>query len=98
MIRWSTVRPCSGSVRPEASCVLRKILIAHRGELALRILRAAHELGIQTVVAYSDVGVRSLPLLLAHVSISVVPGPYAGSLQHVCNLPYTAIVTGTEAV
>src|SRR5690625_7817712 len=94
MIRWSTVRPCSGSVRPEASCVFRKILIANRGEIALRILRAAHELGIQTVVAYYEGDERSLPVMLADESISVGPGPAGGTdlndRTHQCAATLTA--------
>ena len=45
--------------------MFKKILIANRGEIALRILRAARELGIETVVAYSQADESSLPVLLA---------------------------------
>jgi len=78
--------------------VFRKILIANRGEIALRILRAAHELGIQTVVAYSEVDESSLPVLLADESICVGPGPAAGSYLNVRNILSAAIVTGAEAI
>lgn len=78
--------------------MFRKILIANRGEIALRILRAAHELGIQTVVAYSEVDESSLPVLLADESICVGPGPAAGSYLNVRNILSAAIVTGAEAI
>lgn len=78
--------------------MFKKILIANRGEIALRILRAAHELGIQTVVAYSKVDENSLPVLLADESICIGPGPAAGSYLNVRNLLSAAIVTGAEAI
>jgi acetyl-CoA carboxylase biotin carboxylase subunit len=78
--------------------MFKKILIANRGEIALRILRTAHELGIQTVVAYSEVDESSLPVLLADESICIGPGPATGSYLNVRNLLSAAIVTGAEAI
>lgn len=78
--------------------MFKKILIANRGEIALRILRAARELGIQTVVAYSKVDESSLPVLLADESICIGPGPAAKSYLNVRNLLSAAIVTGAEAI
>lgn len=78
--------------------MFRKILIANRGEIALRILRAAHELGIETVMAYSEVDESSLPVLLADESICIGPGPAAGSYLNVRNILSAALVTGAEAV
>ncbi len=78
--------------------MFRKILIANRGEIALRILRAAHELGIETVIAYSEADESSLPVLLADESICVGPGPAAGSYLNVRNILSAAIVTGAEAI
>ena len=49
--------------------MFKKILIANRGEIALRVLRAAKELGVQVVVAYSQADENSLPALLADESI-----------------------------
>jgi acetyl-CoA carboxylase biotin carboxylase subunit len=78
--------------------MFKKILIANRGEIALRILRAARELGIQTVVAYSDVDEASLPVLLADESICIGPGSAPKSYLNVRNLLSAAIVTGAEAI
>ena len=78
--------------------MFKKILIANRGEIALRILRAAKELGIQTVVAYSTVDENSLPVLLADESICIGPGPANASYLNVRNLLSAAMVTGAEAV
>lgn len=78
--------------------MFKKILIANRGEIALRILRSARELGIETVVAYSETDESSLPVLLADESICVGPGPAAGSYLNVRNILSAAIVTGAEAI
>ena len=48
---------------------MKKVLIANRGEIALRIIRAARELGIKTMVAHSTADGNSLPVLLADEAI-----------------------------
>ncbi len=78
--------------------MFKKILIANRGEIALRILRAARELGIQTVVAYSKADESSLPVLLADEAICIGPPPAAGSYLNQRNLLAAALVTGAEAI
>lgn len=78
--------------------MFKKILIANRGEIALRVLRAARELGIKTVVVYSTVDESSLPVLLADESICIGPAPAVGSYLNVRNLLSAAKVTGAEAI
>jgi len=78
--------------------VFRKILIANRGEIALRVLRAARELGIQTVVVYSQADENSLPVLLADEAICIGPAPAGASYLNVRNLLSAALVTGAEAI
>ncbi|MBS3967813.1 MAG: acetyl-CoA carboxylase biotin carboxylase subunit [Truepera sp.] len=78
--------------------MFKKILIANRGEIALRVLRAARELGIKTVAVYSTVDENSLPVLLADESICIGPAPAAGSYLNVRNLLSAAKVTGAEAI
>ncbi|HKI58519.1 MAG TPA: acetyl-CoA carboxylase biotin carboxylase subunit [Trueperaceae bacterium] len=78
--------------------MFRKILIANRGEIALRVLRAARELGIQTVVVYSQADENSLPVLLADEAICIGPAQAAGSYLNVRNLLSAALVTGAEAI
>src|SRR5690554_217988 len=78
--------------------MFKKILIANRGEIALRILRAAHELGIQTVVTYSEADEKSLPVLLADEAICIGPAPSSGSYLNVRDILAAAIVTGAEAI
>ncbi len=78
--------------------MFRKVLIANRGEIALRVLRAARELGIQTVVVYSQVDENSLPVLLADEAICIGPAAASASYLNVRNLLSAALVTGAEAV
>ncbi len=78
--------------------MFKKILIANRGEIALRILRAAKELGIKTVLGYSTADETSLPVLLADESICIGPAASAGSYLNVRNLLSAALLTGAEAI
>jgi acetyl-CoA carboxylase biotin carboxylase subunit len=75
-----------------------KILIANRGEIALRILRTCREMGIRTVVAHSKVDANSLPVLLADESVCIGPGESAQSYLNIPSLISAAEVTDAEAV
>ncbi len=78
--------------------MFKKILIANRGEIALRIHRAAKELGIKTVMVYSEADEKSLPVLLADESICIGPAASAASYLNIRNILSAAIVTGAEAI
>jgi len=78
--------------------MFKKILIANRGEIALRILRAAKELNIETVVVYSSADEDSLPVLLADESICIGGNLATDSYLNVRNILSAAIVTGAEAI
>jgi acetyl-CoA carboxylase biotin carboxylase subunit len=78
--------------------VFKKILIANRGEIALRILRAARELDVRTVAAYSETDVNSLPVLLADEAVCIGPAASPGSYLNVRNLLSAALVSGCEAI
>ncbi|MFN2322179.1 MAG: acetyl-CoA carboxylase biotin carboxylase subunit [Trueperaceae bacterium] len=78
--------------------MFKKILIANRGEIALRVLRAARELGVTSVVAYSEADETSLPVLLADEAICIGPAAARGSYLNVRNLLSAALVTGAEAI
>ena len=78
--------------------MIKKLLIANRGEIALRVLRAARELGVQTVAVYSEADTTSLPVLLADESICIGPPSSAGSYLNVRNLLSAAMVAGADAV
>jgi len=78
--------------------MFNKVLIANRGEIALRVLRAAKELGVKTVVVYSEADATSLPVLLADESICIGAAPSNASYLNVRNILSAAIVTGAEAI
>jgi len=78
--------------------VLRKLLIANRGEIALRILRACHELGVRSVVAYSDVDRDSLPVRLSDEAVCIGPGPASRSYNNIPAIISAALVTGCDAI
>ena len=78
--------------------MFKKVLIANRGEIALRVLRACRELGIGTVIAYSEADRDSLPVRLADERICIGPGPSSKSYLHIPNLISAAILTGCEAI
>jgi len=78
--------------------VFRKILIANRGEIALRIQRACRELGIAFVQAYSEADRDSLPVRLAEEKICVGPAPAEASYLHLPHLLSAALLTGADAL
>src|SRR5207247_7676976 len=78
--------------------MFRKILIANRGEIALRIVRAARALGIEAVVAYSEADRDSLPVQLADKAICVGPADARRSYLSAPAVISAAIVTGCDAV
>ena len=78
--------------------MFKKILIANRGEIALRIMRTARELGIQTVVVYSQADEKSLPVLLADESVCVGPAASNASYLNIPNILSAALMTGAEAI
>src|SRR3972149_1636565 len=78
--------------------MFRKILIANRGEIALRILRACRTLGVQAVVAYSEADRDSLPVQLADEAICIGPADARRSYLSAPAVISAAIVTGCDAV
>ena len=78
--------------------MFRKILIANRGEIALRILRACRDLGIPAVVAYSDVDRDSLPVRLADEAVCIGPAAAARSYNNIPAVISAALVTGCDAI
>ncbi len=78
--------------------MFKKILIANRGEIALRVIRTAKEMGIQTVMVYSEADAGSLPVLLADESVCVGPPASSGSYLNIPNILSAAVMTGAEAI
>ncbi len=75
-----------------------KILIANRGEIAVRIIRACKELGIPTVAVYSEADVDSLHLKLADEQVCIGPAMSAKSYLNMENIIKAARDTGAEAI
>jgi acetyl-CoA carboxylase biotin carboxylase subunit len=75
-----------------------KILIANRGEIALRILRTCREMGIRSVVAHSTADAASLPVRLADESICIGPEDSAQSYLNIPRIIAAAEVTDAEAI
>jgi len=78
--------------------MFNKVLIANRGEIALRVIRACRELGVRTVMAYSEADRDSLPVRVADERICIGPGPSSKSYLHIPNLISAALLTGCEAI
>ena len=78
--------------------MFQKILIANRGETALRVIRACREMGIATVVAYSDADRDSLPVHIADEAVCIGPAPASKSYLNVPNIISAAYITGAEAI
>jgi acetyl-CoA carboxylase biotin carboxylase subunit len=78
--------------------MFRKILIANRGEIALRVLRACRDLGVPAVIAYSDVDRDSLPVRLADEAVCIGPAAAARSYNNIPAVISAALVTGCDAI
>jgi acetyl-CoA carboxylase biotin carboxylase subunit len=78
--------------------VFRRVLIANRGEVAVRLVRACHELGVEAVAVYSTADRDSLHVHLADEAVHVGPPPAAQSYLNIPSLVAAATTTGCEAV
>jgi len=78
--------------------MFNKILIANRGEIAVRIIRAARELGIKTVAVYSEADVDSLHVKLADEALCIGPASSTDSYLKIPNIISAAQITGSEAI
>ncbi|MFA5929055.1 MAG: acetyl-CoA carboxylase biotin carboxylase subunit [Candidatus Margulisiibacteriota bacterium] len=78
--------------------MFKKVLIANRGEIAVRIIRACHELGIACVVVYSEADRDTLAVKLADEAFCIGPAPSAKSYLNVKSLISVAEVTGADAI
>jgi acetyl-CoA carboxylase biotin carboxylase subunit len=78
--------------------MFRKILVANRGEIALRVMHACRELGIKTVAVYSTADREALHVLYADEAVCIGPPPSQQSYLNVSSLIAAAEITGAEAV
>lgn len=78
--------------------MFKKVLIANRGEIAIRIIRACKELGVATVAIYSEADRNSLHVRMADEAICVGPAPNRDSYLNMPNIISAAMITGAEAI
>ncbi|MEP0546243.1 MAG: acetyl-CoA carboxylase biotin carboxylase subunit [Rhodothermales bacterium] len=78
--------------------MIKKVLIANRGEIALRIIRTCRELGVQTVAVYSTADRESLPVRFADEAVCIGPPPSSESYLRTDRIIAAAEVTGADAV
>jgi len=78
--------------------LFRKILVANRGEIAVRIIRACRELGIKTVAVYSDIEKDSMHVRLADEAVCIGPAISAQSYLNIPGILSAAEITDAEAV
>jgi acetyl-CoA carboxylase biotin carboxylase subunit len=78
--------------------MFKKILIANRGEIAVRIIRACREVGILTVAVYSDIDKEALHTQLADEAVCIGPAAAKDSYLNVANIISACVLTGAEAI
>ncbi|MGN0203513.1 MAG: acetyl-CoA carboxylase biotin carboxylase subunit [Coprococcus sp.] len=78
--------------------MIRKVLIANRGEIAVRIIRACREMGIETVAVYSEADREALHTQLADEAICIGPAPSADSYLNMEQIISATIVSGADAI
>src|SRR6187549_112757 len=77
---------------------IKKLLIANRGEIALRIHRACHEMGIKTVAVHSTADSDAMHVRLADQAVCIGPPPAAESYLNVPNIISAAEISGADAI
>ena len=78
--------------------MFKKVLVANRGEIALRVIRACRELGIQTVAVYSEADRESLHVRFADDDVCIGPAPARDSYLKIPRLIAAAEITGADAI
>jgi acetyl-CoA carboxylase biotin carboxylase subunit len=78
--------------------MFKKILIANRGEIALRVLRACRELGVKTVAVHSDVDARALHVRFADEAVCIGPAPPSKSYLNIPAIISAAEITAADAI
>ncbi len=78
--------------------MFKKVLIANRGEIAVRVIRACRELGIPTVAVYSQADANSLHVRLATDAYCIGPAPSSESYLSIPAIISTALMAGCDAI
>ena len=77
--------------------MLKRVLVANRGEIAVRAIRALHELGIEAVAVYSTADSEAMHVQLADRAVCIGPFGAAESYLRIPNVVVAAVTTGCEA-
>lgn len=77
---------------------IKRILIANRGEIALRIHRAAHEMGIETVAVHSTADADAMHVRLADHAVCIGPPPATDSYLNIANIISAAEIAQCDAI
>ena len=78
--------------------MFKKILIANRGEIALRVIRTCKEMGIKTVAVYSKADEESLHVRFADEAVCIGPAPSSESYLKIPNIIAAAEITNADAI
>ena len=78
--------------------MFKKVLIANRGEIALRVIRACRELGVKTVAVYSEADRESLHVRFADDDVCIGPPPSRLSYLNIPSIIAAAEITGADAI
>lgn len=78
--------------------MFQKVLVANRGEIAVRIIRACREMGIQTVAVYSEADNDALHMQLADEAVCIGPAKASESYLNMHNILSAAVITGASAI
>src|SRR6478672_5838806 len=78
--------------------MFKRVLVANRGEIAVRVIRALHELGVEAVAVYSTADRDALHVRLADHAVHIGPPPAAESYLRIPSIVAAAVTTGSEAV
>ena len=93
-----SLRKDKGSREDDRAAPFARVLIANRGEIAVRIVRACRELGMESVAVYSDADAGALHVRLADVAVRIGPSAPAESYLRIDAVIEAALATGAEAV
>jgi acetyl-CoA carboxylase biotin carboxylase subunit len=78
--------------------MFKKVLVANRGEIALRVIRGCREMGVRTVIAYSEADENSLPVRMADEKICIGPPTSSKSYLNIPNIVSAALLTNCDAI
>ncbi len=87
-----------GPKKAQETSMFKKILVANRGEIALRVIRTCREMGISTVAVYSTADAESLHVKFADEAVCIGPAPSTDSYLKIANIIAAAEITNADAI